>query len=109
MHKIIAAFLVFTCLLSYGQEKKYKVGIVAFYNCENFYDTIDDPKTDDAEFLPNGGKLYNTAVYTDKVSKLSDVLSEIGTDVSPDGFSILGVAEIENEKVLQDLISQPKL
>lgn len=88
---------------------KYKVGVVAFYNLENLYDTINDPNVSDEEFLPTGDHLYNTAVYTDKISKLSDVLSQIGTEVTPDGFSMLGVAEVENRKVLEDLINQPKL
>ncbi len=90
-------------------EQQYKVGIVAFYNLENFYDTIDDPRTHDEEFLPNGDHLYNSAVYKDKVGKLEQVLSSIGTDLTPDGFSMLGVAEIENRKVLEDLVAQPKL
>ena len=90
-----------------AQQKQYKVGIVGFYNCENFYDTIDDPKTKDEEFTPNGDYHYGTAIYTDKVSRLAEVLSQIGKDVSPDGLSMFGVAEIENEKVLTDLISQP--
>lgn len=92
-----------------GAEPKYQVGVVAFYNLENFYDTINDPNKNDEEFLPTGDHLYNTAVYTSKVHNLSEVLSQIGTDITPDGFSMLGVAEIENRKVLEDLVNQPEL
>jgi hypothetical protein len=93
-----------------GQNKaNYKVGLIGFYNLENFYDTIDDPKTKDEEFLPNGSKKYTGAVYMDKVQKLATVVSQIGTDLSPDGLSLIGDAEIENETVLKDLVSQPAL
>lgn len=104
-------FLFFLLLLSvsaYSQEKKYKVGIVAFYNLENFFDTINDPNKNDEDFLPTGSYHYTGKVYQDKVRKLTEVLSQIGTDISPDGFSLLGVAEIENDKVLEDLTAQPE-
>lgn len=112
--KNVLLFILALCSVAAVAQKgnaadKYKVGVVAFYNLENFYDTINDPNTSDEEFLPEGDHMYNTAVYTDKVSKLSDVLSQIGTEVTPDGFSMLGVAEVENRKVLEDLINQPKL
>jgi hypothetical protein len=91
-----------------AQEKQYKVGIVGFYNCENFYDTINDSKTNDEDFTPAGDYHYGTAIYTDKVSRLAEVLSQMGKDVSPDGLSMFGVAEIENETVLNGLISHSR-
>lgn len=105
----LTALIVFCSCFSaiYGQQKQYKVGVVGFYNCENFFDTIDDPKIDDADFLPNGAYHYGSAIYEDKVGRLTSVLSQIGTDITPDGLSMFGVAEIENESVLKDLISQP--
>jgi hypothetical protein len=90
-------------------EKKYQVALVGFYNLENFYDTIDDPAKNDEEFLPNGANHYTGAVYNDKVSKLSEVISQIGTDVTPDGLALMGCAEIENDTVLNDLVHTPKL
>ncbi len=89
-------------------QKQYKVGLIGFYNCENLFDTIDGDN-DDAEFLPNSSHLYNRNVYNDKLSKLSDVLSLIGTDLSPDGLAMFGVAEVETEGVMLDLINQEKL
>ncbi|MFN8278161.1 MAG: endonuclease/exonuclease/phosphatase [Chitinophagales bacterium] len=90
-----------------GQQ--YKVGLIGFYNLENFYDTIDQPGVDDAEFLPTAERHYNSTIYWDKVGRLADVLSGIGTDISPDGLSAFGCAEIENEFVLNDLVHHPKL
>ena len=91
-----------------AQEKNYRIGLVGFYNLENLFDTIDGPNKDE-EFLPDGANHYTGTVYLDKLGKLSEVISQIGTDVTADGLSIMGCAEVENESVLKDLISQSKL
>ena len=105
MNRLFLSFIFFFSIQAslFAQEKQYKVGIVGFYNCENFYDTIDDPKISDEEFTPSSETHYGTAIYTDKVGRLAEVLSQIGVDISPDGLSMFGVAEIENETVLNDL------
>ncbi len=104
------ALLFVGCFNAYAQQKKqYQVGIIAFYKLENLFDTINQPDVNDEEFTPEGTNRYTAKVYLDKLDKLSDVLSQIGTDVSPDGFSILGCAEIENKSVLEDLCNEPKL
>jgi hypothetical protein len=105
--KHFIAICFFACLshFGFGQEKQsYKMAIISFYNLENFYDTVNNPKVNDEEFLPNGPRNYNSKIYWDKVGKLATVLSQIGTDVNPDGAAIFGVAEIENDTVLTDLI-----
>mgnify|MGYP000367249381 CR=1 FL=1 len=91
------------------KAQQYKVGAIGFYNLENLFDTEDDPAINDSEFLPTGKKNWNDANYQDKLGNMSRVISELGTELSPDGISILGVAEIENRKVLEDLVKQPKL
>jgi hypothetical protein len=109
MRKIVVALLFLVPLVSFGQKNSAKVAIVGFYNLENFYDTVNNPIVNDEEFLPNGDKRYNTAVYTDKVTRLATVLSQMGTDISPDGLAMFGVSEIENDTVLNDLINHPLL
>ena len=89
--------------------KTYKVGIIGFYNLENYYDTIDQPNIKDDEYTPNGEKKYTGEIYKDKINRLVEVLSQVGKDISPDGLSMFGVAEIENESVLYDLVNHPKL
>lgn len=99
----------FACLSIYGfgqNKNKFNIGLVGFYNLENLYDTIDQDDVDDEEFTPNGTRRYTSHVYIDKLSKLNRVLSEMGTDHSPDGIAVLGVAEIENRSVLRDLVNQ---
>lgn len=104
----ILCFLLITTSGFSQTKKSYKIGIIGFYNLENLFDTIDGPNND-AEFLPNGANHYTGEVYIDKLGKLSDVLSQIGTDASPDGLSLFGVAEVENKNVLVDLIATEKL
>ena len=115
LRPIISIFcFLFICLLAFAQEKsstekKYQVALIGFYNLENLYDTIDDPSKNDEEFLPGGANHYTGAVYKDKLGKLSDVISLMGTDISPDGLALMGCAEIENDTVLTDLVHMPKL
>ncbi|MBL0308181.1 MAG: hypothetical protein IPP77_00315 [Bacteroidetes bacterium] len=110
MKQIIAVTLLFISVFSsQAQEKRYKIVCIGFYNLENFYDTINDPEKNDEDFLPNGANGYTGAVYKDKLSKLSEVVSQIGKEQSPDGLALLGVAEVENKKVMEDLIAQPSL
>jgi len=101
-------FIVLTSVAGYGQEKKYKVTCIGFYNLENLFDTINGPNMDE-EFLPEGANHYTGKVYLDKLQKLSDVISGIGTEDSPDGLAVMGCAEVENSGVLGALIRQPKL
>lgn len=108
MQKIIAV-LVLLCLAgnTRAQEKKY-LGI-AFYNLENFYDTLNDPNKDDDEFTPKGANNYSPEVFRQKVNNLADVISIIGVDKAENGFALMGVAEVENEDVLTALCQHPKL
>jgi len=107
--KIHTAFVIlfFASSSVTAQIKKYKTCIIAFYNLENFYDTVNNPMINDDDFTPAGIKHYTTDIYNDKVTKLATVINLIGTDVSPKGPSLLGVAEIENDTVLTDLIHHP--
>jgi len=94
---------LFFCLQAFSQNK-YKVSLIGFYNLENLYDTVNNTLVDDEEFLPNSERHYNSRIYLDKIDRLSSVISQMGTDVNPDGLAILGVAEIENDTVLNDLV-----
>src|SRR5690606_1938753 len=59
MNKLLLyAFLVFTAISACGQKGTYRVGVIGFYNLENLFDTINDPKINDEEFLPGGTKNY---------------------------------------------------
>ena len=85
-------------------QEKLTVACLAFYNLENLFDTLDNTLINDEEFLPNGPRNYNGRIYFDKLDKLATVISEIGTEINADGPAILGVAEVENDTVLNDLV-----
>jgi hypothetical protein len=105
----IAAIIIILALSLLSTQRKYQVCIVAFYNLENFYDTVDNPIVNDDDFTPTGIKHYTGAIFLDKVNKLATVISQIGTDISNDGPALLGVAEIENDTVLETLTHHPLL
>lgn len=86
------------------QEKQYQVLSGGFYNLENLYDTIDDPTKNDEEFLPGGLKNYNGKVYREKLDRLAEVISQLAVEKTPDGPAFLGVSEVENRQVLEDLV-----
>lgn len=100
----ILSLLVITCFSAFGQKKDFKPVIISFYNLENLFDTLDNTLINDEEFLPSGPRNYNASIYFDKLDKLATVISEIGTEINADGPAVLGVAEVENDTVLNDLI-----
>lgn len=106
----LLCFLLFNVAFAcHAQKKEYKVACIGFYNLENLFDTINQPDVNDEEFTPEGANNYTPQVYLDKLDKLSGIIEDIGKDINPDGLALLGVAEIENITVLQDLVKQPKL
>lgn len=108
MRKLLLLFVTVLINLSMvAQLRKYKVCIVAFYNLENFYDTVDNPLVNDDDFTPAGVKQYSADIYMDKVNKLATIISMIGAEISPNGPALIGVAEIENDTVLNELVRDP--
>lgn len=110
MSKIFTALLLFLGITALSaQEKQYKPYTVAFYNVENLFDTINDMGKGDDEFLPNGTQAWTGEKYRRKLANLARVLSEIGTGENTDAPAIIGLCEIENRRVLEDLVKQPAL
>lgn len=92
------------CLSSFSKGKKDIT--VVFYNVENLFDTINHPDKRDNDFTPMGKLQWDTRRYNDKLSKLSYVLSSINKEKLPE---IIGLCEIENKEVIEDLIGQERL
>ena len=82
-------------LLSGSNQQMVKPFRVAFYNLENLFDTVDGPN-DDAEFLPNSANAWNGDRYNSKLRNMAKVIDSIAP-------SILGLVELENAFVLEDL------
>lgn len=110
--KLNLTILLLLCLLPLrgAAQKTYAVYAVGFYNMENFFDTCHDEGKRDYDFLPSGSYKWNGLKYTHKLRNMAKVLSEMGTDKLPGvGCAMIGVAEIENAKVLDDLVAQETL
>ncbi|WP_136466569.1 endonuclease/exonuclease/phosphatase family protein [Flagellimonas onchidii] len=108
--KLLTYFFVLCTLSLYSQASKtYKIRTVAFYNVENLFDTINDTLIFDDERTPQGNYNWTTDRYQRKIESISKVLSKIGEEtikVSPD---IIGLCEVENKQVVQDLVQHPNL
>ena len=107
---VLLSLTLSTALTARAQDKQaFKAIVVGFYNIENLFDTIDDPNTNDAEFLPNGKNAWNTEKYLCKLKNMSEAISTIGTDYVKEGAAVLGLAEVENRHVVEDLVAQPAI
>ncbi len=92
--------------MNYSRDK---IITIAFYNVENLFDTIDDPLTNDDSFTPSGKRKWTRKRYFKKLQKISYVISQIGKNISNEAPVLVGLVEVENRKVLNDLIHQKKL
>lgn len=105
-----ALLLVLLFCLSSAAQKKYNVYAVGFYNLENLFDTCHDVGKNDYQFLPNGSYKWNGLKYSHKLHNMARALSDMGTTMLPGvGCSVIGVSEVENDKVLTALCAQPEL
>lgn len=109
--KSLLIFSALSCFLTVGAQKKkqFKIHTIAFYNLENLFDTIDDPlKRDEAspimELNANRGQIYKQ-----KVKNMARVIANIGADIAKNSPAVIGVCEVENRKVLEDVVNDPLL
>lgn len=95
-----------TVVITFAQDSKPYT--VVFYNLENLFDIYDDPETHDEEFTPEGVKQWNESKYQRKLANMERVLFDIAA-IQREYPIVIGVSEIENRTVLEDLVSQPSL
>jgi hypothetical protein len=109
---LVAVMTLLTCCLASAQqtEKKTMVAGVAFYNLENLFDTIpNNPGGRDLEYTPSGKNKWDSRKYNNKLHNLAYAISQFTTKTTPYGPAIIGVSEVENRGVLEDLVKQPEL
>lgn len=94
--------LVFIVSISFAQEAP--IGTIGFYNLENLFDTVDDPDINDEDFLPAGSYEWDEVKYQNKIANMSRVIADMAN-----GPDIVGLAEVENRKVLEDLVQTDNL
>ena len=93
--------------LSTGLLAQGKLGVyaAAFYNLENLWDTEDNPDNPgDDDFTPGGKYEWTQVKYEQKLQNVAKVISQLARDYCPAGPAIIGISEVENKKVLEDLV-----
>ena len=106
---LLFVLLLLLCAGMQAQRGSSKVFSVAFYNLENLFDTIHDAGKNDYEYLPSADKRWDTEKYTAKQTNMAKVLSQLSVDRIGKHPAVVGLAEIENLRVLEDLVAQPAL
>ncbi len=108
--RFIFFLLVANSFFIFAQEDKtYSVKTIAFYNIENLFDTENDSLTFDDDRTPEGKDNWTIERYKNKIQNMSQVLSELGNELTQNAADIIGICEIENRRVLEDLIHHENL
>lgn len=110
---LLVAIMALGAITSQAQSQpgktQYRVYGVAFYNLENLFDTINTNSTYDLEYSPQGAKQWNTLKYRSKIHNMAYAISQMTSKTTPKGPAIIGVSEIENKSVLDDLVNDPQI
>lgn len=104
--KIFVVFLVCSGLSLYSQSADEQLFRVAFYNLENLFHPDDDSLTKDEEFTPTGDRHWSHYRYQNKVNQMAKAILSIGEWEPP---AIVGLEEVENRQVVNDLLASPVL
>lgn len=104
----IVAALLLLMSLSTSAQKTQQNYVIGFYNLENLFDIYDDPVKNDSEFLPEGKNKWTQAKYEKKLHNMAKVIRSMA-DNNKRWHTILGISEIENRLVIEDLVSQPEI
>ncbi len=99
--KVTLFLLLFSLLTGKAQDRNQETFTIVFYNVENLFNTTDNPGTEDEEFTPMGEKEWDEEKYEKKLKDIAEVISSVNRKELPE---IIGLAEVENRKVLEDLI-----
>ena len=95
-----------------GQDEKISIKgrshVIGFYNLENLFDTYHDDGKNDYEYLPDGANKWTEEKYAKKLENMARVIAAMKEDNGV-WHTVLGVSEVENRHVLEDLVIQPSI
>ena len=103
MKNIYILFIVLAISNSACAQTNTDTLFIAHWNVENLFDTTDDPKTEDEEYLPTSEKEWNDERLDKKMYNLSRVIRSMNNDLGPD---LLGVCEVEHQFLLDTTINK---
>lgn len=80
---------------------------VMFYNVENLFDTANDASATDEDMLPKSDRGWSDERYQHKLQGVAQVISDLAEQGELP--TVVALAEVENRKVLADLVAQPQI
>ena len=104
----IIAALALLMLPRTADAQKHKSYVIGFYNLENLFDTYHDEGKNDYEYLPDGANEWTEEKYAKKLRNMARVIADMKKDNGA-WHAVLGVSEVENRHVLEDLVSEPAI
>lgn len=108
MKKTQSLFLTHLLFCSVVVAQEAKVKLMAFYNVENLFDTTRDTSSY-APMITYDKPGWDEKRYTIKITNLAKVIQHLGMRYGKHGPDLIGLAEVENHKVLNDLIEAEPL
>ncbi|MBO4428265.1 MAG: endonuclease/exonuclease/phosphatase family protein [Bacteroidales bacterium] len=106
--KRIITIIALALLVTGAWAQKSRSYVIGFYNLENLFDTYHDEGKNDYQYLPDGQNQWTEAKYQSKLKNMARVIRAMRDD-NGRYHTILGVSEIENRHVLEDLVNEPAI
>ncbi|MFC4666865.1 endonuclease [Falsiporphyromonas endometrii] len=100
-YRKIVLFLSSLFLLSAFNAYSQTFHRIVFWNVENLFDTVHDDGKEDYDFLPDGKNRWTKHRYRRKIADLTAAICRAG---GKDWPVMIGLAEVENDNVLKDLV-----
>lgn len=76
---------------------------IGFYNVENLFDAEDDTLTFDDDYTPKGRQRWTSRHVEQKINQLAQVIAAMAPHTSSGFPVLLGLAEVENYPLLEQL------
>lgn len=104
----VLAALLLLALPRTANAQKPRSYVIGFYNLENLFDTYHDEGQNDYEYLPDGANEWTEDKYEKKLKNMARVIADMKKDNGA-WHAVLGVSEVENRHVLDDLVNEPAI
>jgi predicted extracellular nuclease len=105
---LLLAASMLLCFQACSQNQDSSRQIIGFYNVENLFDTVHDEGKNDYEYLPDGANEWTEDKYAVKLKNLAQVIDEMHKENGM-WHTVLGLAEVENRRVVEDLVKEPAI
>ncbi|KAB7528444.1 endonuclease/exonuclease/phosphatase family protein [Flagellimonas olearia] len=109
MRSLICLLVLISTSLHGQKSNTFTLRTIAFYNVENLFDTKNDSLIFDDDRTPEGSYHWTQERYKIKIDHISNVLSKIGKETSKTSPDVIGLCEVENRQVVEDLAHHPNL